>query len=60
MPMAHQKPKFYQAEVTRLLKGAQTAGYKNPRVQVTPDGRLTLITDEPEPEQSGMEWDNLR
>lgn len=34
--------RFRQAEVTRALKGAKAAGFSSVRVEIMPDGRLTI------------------
>ena len=37
---------FTQAEITRAIKGAQAGGMKITRVEILPDGRISVSTAE--------------
>ena len=41
-----QRARFQQADVTRLLKAAKSAGYENARVIVRTNGEIELIVGE--------------
>ena len=41
------KARFTQADLTRLMKAAQQAGYEKFSIVIEPDGTLILKTDAP-------------
>lgn len=38
------KARFRQADITRVLKGAQAAGFREPRLIIHPNGTMELVT----------------
>lgn len=51
-----QKARFTQADIQRLVKGAQAAGLEIARIEIEPDGTLAVVTtdaaDQDEPDLS--------
>jgi hypothetical protein len=43
---------FKQGDVTKAIKAAMAAGLPVGRVEISPDGRIILVADKPEPEQN--------
>lgn len=55
-----EKARFRQADITRALKGAQQASFKNPRVILRPNGEIEVIgLNDPPEKLKGTSWDDL-
>jgi hypothetical protein len=48
---------FRQSDITRAIRAARAAGVENPRIEITKDGKLVIITaPEPEPAPEVVKW----
>ena len=51
---------FRQDDLTRACRGMKAAGYQVARVEIEPDGKITILTGEPgsmTPAPAGNAWD---
>jgi hypothetical protein len=51
--------RFKQSDITRAIKGAQTAGFEPSGIEVGPDGRISIIfnSEGSTSRKSGNPWD---
>jgi hypothetical protein len=60
--MARGKQKFKQRDVARAIRAVQAAGLEVGRVDIAPDGTITIRPGKPEPtetESKRNEWDEV-
>ena len=48
-----------QTELTRYLKALQAAGYTSGRVEITPEGKVSVIVGEASEPAPGADFDSL-
>jgi hypothetical protein len=67
--MARSKSSFRQRDITRAIKAARAAGVTDPRIEISVDGKIIIITKESEPggcvagrsaTPRDGEWDNIQ
>lgn len=51
-----------QAQISRAIKGAESAGFKPARVEIEPDGKIVIIAETtlPDPATALDKWINRR
>jgi hypothetical protein len=56
------KHRFSQREVSRLIRASEAAGLKVARIEMKPDGSVSIVPGEPEAarEQPSEEWEGFR
>ena len=61
--MARRKSLFRQQDATRAVRAVHAAGLEVQRVEIAPDGRITIIPgkseEQSEPVHGGDEWANI-
>jgi hypothetical protein len=60
--MAKRAPTATQAQISRAIKGAESAGFKPARVEIEPGGKIVIIaeTAAPDPTTALDRWINGR
>ncbi len=53
--MARERVSFKQTDVSRAMKGVAAAGAKVSRVEIEPDGKITVVTTEADDSASTAE-----
>jgi hypothetical protein len=56
--MARRPQTFRQGDVTRAVRATKAAGVKVARVEITKEGKITVVTGEPAPADECNELDN--
>jgi len=49
--------RFKQADLTRAVRGAQKAGMRVGRVEIDPNGRIVILSDNGPAPAGANEWD---
>lgn len=49
--------RFKQEDLTRAVRGAERAGMRVGRVEITPDGRIVLVSESVSPKGASNPWD---
>ena len=60
--MANRRAAFSQSDLRRAVKGVKDAGLPLQRVEISPDGRIVIITADNEHKERGSEpneWDKV-
>jgi hypothetical protein len=51
--------RFTKTEIRRALEAAQAAGLRNPRVEISPDGALSIVGGSDERGSRTNPWDTV-
>jgi hypothetical protein len=52
--------RFRQADISRAVKGAKAAGIPVSQIEIGPDGRIVLISGQPQASQTHDEYANWK
>jgi len=57
--MTRRPARFTQADVTRAVKGAASAGLRVGRIEITPEGKIVLEADDAQHDPGGNSCDAI-
>lgn len=51
--------RFTQADIKRAASGMAAAGFRNVRVEIDPNGKITILTEQTNRRKDGEGWEDL-
>lgn len=51
--------RFTKADIKRAAGGMKAAGFENVRVEIDPNGKIVILTEQPNRRRDGEGWEDL-
>ncbi|MBR2268745.1 hypothetical protein N6H05_14940 [Sphingobium sp. WTD-1] len=51
--------RFTKADIKRAASGMAAAGFRNMRVEIDPNGKIVILTEQPNQRRDGEGWEDL-